>query len=128
MPSVSTGTRAREAVRDLGDDSGRVQVGEDAFGHSQQLALAVELSVEGVLAISQALGDLGVGYGLGGDGSVDAEVAQVVRLEAVDAQLGEGDDADGVALVAHRRHQHRFVEVLFGARHMRAAWVAQGIG
>ncbi len=118
------GDDAPEAVGDLGHDGRRVEVREDGLGHAQQLALAVELLVQRLLLGAQAGRDVGVDHGLRRDRGVDAQVAQVVGGELVEAQLGEDDDADGAVLVEHGRHEHRLVEVVLRARHQLAARVA----
>ncbi len=44
--------------------------------------------------------------------SEDRQQTEVVGVEAVEAELGQGDDPDGHAVVAHRHHEHRFVDVV----------------
>ena len=89
---------AIERIGDLGDDGAGVQVGEDGLGHPEQLSLAVELLVEGLLLGAHPLRAVGIDHGLRGDGGVDAEIAQVMRREAVEPHLGQDDDADGLVL------------------------------
>ena len=71
---------------------------------------------------------VGVDHGLRGHRGVDLEVAQVVAAELVEPQLGQHDDADDPVVVAHRRQQHRLVEVLLGPRDRGRARVGERIG
>ena len=53
----------------------------------------------------------------------DREQPQVVTVEPGETELGQRDDPDGDAVVAHRHDQHRLVDVV-GARDRRAPGVA----
>ena len=52
----------------------------------------------------------------------DREHAQVVLVELVQTELGQGDDPEGRLVVAHRHDEHGFLDLL-GARDGRAAWI-----
>jgi hypothetical protein len=56
----------------------------------------------------------------------DGQEPQVVGVEAVEAQLREGDHADRGLVITHRHDEHRFIDVV-GARDRRAPGVAVGI-
>ena len=93
----------------------------------EQLALAADLLLERGRLLAQALGRVGVGHRLRGEARVDLEEAQVVGAELAQAELREHEHAEDLVLEQHRREEHRFVEVVLGARDRLGARVGRRV-
>ena len=100
-------------------DLARVEAARQLGAHVEQ---AAQLAGE-VLGAGQQPGRPDGGRGLVGE---DRQEPQVVRREPVEPELGQGDDPDRRAVVAHRHDQHRLVDVV-GPGDRRAARVAVGV-
>lgn len=125
---VVAGDEPAEAVRDALEDRPSIERREDRLGDADELALAAQLTFERSRLLAQALGRVGVGHRLGRKAGIDHEEAQIVVAELAQPELGEHDHAEDLVLEEHRGQEHRFVEVVLGARDGVRPGIGRGVG
>ena len=116
-----------QAVGDRPEEDRRIEGGQDRLGDAEELALAADLLLEGGRLLAEPPRRVGVGHRLRRDARVDLEQPQVVRPELAEAELREHEHAEALVLEQHRREEHRFVEVVLGARDRLGARVGRRV-